>query len=113
MNERSRRESGWQYRLKLHGDLKIPAELWVWTSAQTPGDGANELKAQHEKDEHHTKNLPGAALRQPTLDPGKDHLHQDQVKQSERQQYQQRPREQNRAGNSNANKYPQQTDRSQ
>ena len=50
-------------------------------------NGPDQLQAEHQQDEHQPENLTRSALCQPSLQPGKDHLHQQQVEHSECSQH--------------------------
>src|SRR4051812_18044375 len=107
------RKSGRKSGLDSDGDLDIAAEFRMRASAESSHDGPDELKAQHEKDEEHAENLAGAALGQPALNPGENHLHEDHVEHRECKYQQERPGKKRRAGEGDADKDSQQADRSE
>src|SRR5437868_14332912 len=74
--------------------------------AQAPHDRSDQLEAQHGEDKDHSEDFTGAALSEPTFEPGEDHLHQQEVEESKCQQDEQGPRKQHWPRNGDAEENP-------
>src|SRR5579862_5634686 len=103
-------EAGRQNRLNLYSDLQRPADILVRAAIDVLHDRADELEAQHEQNEKYAHNLARTALRQPALEPGKDHLHEYKVEKAEGDQHEQRPRKQRDAGEAYTEKHSHEPD---
>ena len=66
---------------------------------------ADELDTEHDQNKKHTHDFARAPLRQPALEPGEDHLQEQQVERGEQQHHGQRPDQQQGTCRGNAEQH--------